>query len=129
MQMLVVRFVPPCVQCTAGNSIRFTVVGLKNPSYINDANQQIVVNTRSNLGVIESGLKTLLLTPSAIALAGYSKPTNQVVGTQYDLTMSLNLPDYVKLNGGQIHLLFSPMSVYSDGQVTNLTYLNPSYTL
>lgn len=29
--------------------------------------------------------------------------------------MNLNLPEYVKVNGGQIHIVFSPLSVYYDG--------------
>ena len=52
MQQLVINFPPPCVQCAAGNSLRFTITNLKNPSYINDVNQQIIVNTRSSAGII-----------------------------------------------------------------------------
>lgn len=129
MQQLVITFAPPCVQCTTGNTLKFTIVNLKNPSYINDANQQIIVNTRSIQGVIESGIKSLTLTPSAITLSSYSKPTSQVVGTEYNLQMTLGLPDYVKLNGGQIHLQFSPMSAYSDGQLSGFSYTGPSYSL
>jgi hypothetical protein len=29
--------------------------------------------------------------------------------------MNLNLPEYVKVNGGQINIVFSPLSVYYDG--------------
>jgi hypothetical protein len=81
MQQLVISFPPPCVQCAAGNSLKFTITNLRNPSYINDINQQLIVNTRSSAGIIENGIKIVLLTPSVINLASYTKPTNQVVGT------------------------------------------------
>lgn len=66
--------------------------------------------------------------PANIVLSSYLKPVNQVVGTEYELRVSLGLPDYVKNNGGQIHLLFSPMSVYTDGDVTGNTFTQ-SYSL
>jgi hypothetical protein len=43
--------------------------------------------------------------------------------------MNINLPDYVKINGGQIQIIFSPMSVYYDGQLSGFNYNGPSYTL
>lgn len=81
MQQLIIKFAPPCVQCTAGNILKFVIANLKNPSYINDANQVVVVNTRSVDGVIENSQKAIPLMPSPISLISYSKPTNQLVGT------------------------------------------------
>jgi hypothetical protein len=43
--------------------------------------------------------------------------------------MTLSLPDYIKANGGQIHMIFSPMSVYYDGQLSGFSYSGPSYSL
>jgi hypothetical protein len=52
LQQLYIRFAPPCVQCTAGSTLRFSITNLKNPAYINDANQLIILNTRSTQGII-----------------------------------------------------------------------------
>lgn len=81
MQQLVIKFAPPCTQCTVQNTIKFLLTNLKNPAYINEANQMVIVNTRSNDGIIESGQITILLTPANILLSTYLKPTNQPVGT------------------------------------------------
>lgn len=129
MQQLIIKFGPPCVQCSVNNTLKFVIVNLKNPSYINDANQMVTINTRSIDGVIESNQTSILLAPSPIALTGYSKPTNQLVGTEYNLTMQMNIPDYVKINGGQVHVVFSPLSTYTDGQVLAGTYSGPTYSI
>jgi len=41
----------------------------------------VIVNTRSDDGIIESGQIIILLTPANILLSTYLKPTNQPVGT------------------------------------------------
>lgn len=128
-QQLYIKFAPPCTVCTSGSSLKFSIVGLQNPSFINEANQQITVNTRLINGIVESAQKSIMLTPSAITLNGYSKPTNMAIGYEYNLDVNITLPNYVKANGGQAHLLLSPYSTYYDGQVTNLVYSGPSYSL
>lgn len=41
----------------------------------------------------------------------------------------MSIPDYVKINGGQIHILFSPKSTYYDGQLSGFNYNGPSTLL
>lgn len=67
--------------------------------------------------------------PSSISLSSYTKPISQPVGTDYNLQMTLNLPEYVKANGGQVHMSFSPQSTYSQGLLSNGVYNGPSYSL
>ena len=45
---LVVRMVPPCVQCAVNNVIKFSISNLKNPSYISDQTETIYIHTRSS---------------------------------------------------------------------------------
>jgi len=47
-----ITFVPPCSTCAAGTVISFAVSNLMNPAFINTANEQITVNTRSAQGTI-----------------------------------------------------------------------------
>ena len=56
-------------------------------------------------------------------LLSYSKPTNQLVGSDYNLTFSLQPPEYVTEKGGQIQILFDENAVYTDVQIIDaLTY-------
>jgi hypothetical protein len=106
--------------------ISFLVINLINPSFINTKNQQIFINTKSSKGLIESNLSDIGLTPSDLNVTSYTKPTNQAVGTEYNLTLQLSIPDYAKIKSGQIHIIFSPLSTYSNGQISNNFYMGPN---
>lgn len=49
---LAITFIPSCSQCNEGTSILFSIVNLKNPSFISPHNQDIIVNTRNVEGII-----------------------------------------------------------------------------
>jgi hypothetical protein len=102
------------------------VNNLINPAFINSKNQQVIINTKTSKGVIESNLSDIVLTPSDLNIINYSKPTNQAVGSEYNLTLQLSIPDYAKSKSGQIHIIFSPLSTYTNGQISNNFYMGPN---
>lgn len=84
-QNLVVRMAPPCTSCAVGNIIKFSIINLKNPSYISESTQTIYIHTKSSYGIIEASQTSIELVPSPINLSSYKIPTGQVVGSVYDL--------------------------------------------
>ena len=92
---LVVTMDPPCVMCSNGDKLNFTINNLRNPSYINENMEIIYIHTKTDEGIIEAAEHTISLLPTNINLLTYSKPTSQLVGSDYNLTFSLQPPEYV----------------------------------
>ena len=103
---LYVRMPPPCTQCAVGNTVKFSILNVKNPSYISESTQAIYIHTKSSLGIIEASQTEIALVAAPINLINYNIPSGQVVGSSYNLTLTLILPEYTVANGGKIQLTF-----------------------
>lgn len=55
-------------------------MNLKNPPFISDSNEVLIVNTRSSLGIIETSTNIISLFPTSIDLFNFNKPRSKPVG-------------------------------------------------
>ena len=51
---LVVTMAPPCVMCSNGDKLNFTINNLRNPSFINENMKIIYIHTKTSEGIIEA---------------------------------------------------------------------------
>ena len=125
---LIIAIKPPCVQCSLGAQVTFTVVNLRNADYINEGNQQVYVNIRSSLGIIEGTLASVPLVPSGIVLNRYDRPTAPTVGSSFDLLVTFVPPAYIISRGGRVLIQFTAGSIFvapltdASGMLTGLRY-------
>lgn len=128
LSQLVVTMPPPCVVCSSGASVKFSIRSVMNPSFVNEGNQLVYLNVRTSKGIIEGKEATLNLMPSDVQLMSYNRPTSATVGQAFDLTLQFYPPAYVQANGGQIMIEFTSSAIYVNplmdpsGMLTGLDY-------
>ena len=77
---LVLSMAPPCVKCSNGDKLTFSITNLKNPSFINDAMEIIYVHTKTSNGIIEAAQHSIPLVAGSVDLIVYDRPMNQKIG-------------------------------------------------
>jgi hypothetical protein len=121
-----VTFVPVCSQgCAANNFIAFTIVGLRNPSYINPDALPITVNTASQHfnGIIDTNdiqLAALTLTTSNSQVTNVNVKGSYLASTDLTLSLTFTISQYFQAYDGVIVINF-PMNATFVSDVTPIS--------
>lgn len=92
---------PPCVSCGIGSTISFSIDAL-NPSFINENNEKIYIQTVSPQGIIEAITINISLKMGKLVVSSYTRFGGIEIGDNLNSSLIIDIPNFIRTKGGRL---------------------------
>ena len=123
-----IQFSPPCSLCNQNTTFSFKIQNLVNPSFISEETTQIHIQTLTDFGgIVELFDGDILLKEKNLVINNYSWTGNSsIVGSEFKMTISYEIPTYIQKNGGYLKLNFDANVVFMNALMNSNIVSFPS---